>query len=74
LYREGQMPDLKVYTHLSHARRGFYAGLDREADPEGVLPSAERAKRAEALLKLHMTRMALARAMKRKKQVQEKRA
>ena len=42
-------------------RAGLAASWERKADPDGVLPPAERARRAEALRKAHYARMSLAR-------------
>ncbi len=49
----------------SAARRAFLGKFEQEVDPEGVLPPAERARRAQHLLKAHMVGLALARATKR---------
>ena len=38
----------------------FLSKFEREVDPDGVLPPAERARRALAARKLHFTRLALA--------------
>lgn len=49
------------------ARSGLRAKFEREADPEGVLPPAERACRADSLVRAHMLRMSLkAKASRRK--------
>ena len=40
------------------ARRGLRAKFEREADPDGTLDPAERARRADALLTAHMLRLA----------------
>ena len=40
------------------ARRGLAAKFEREADPDGVLPPDERARRADLLMRAHMLRMA----------------
>jgi hypothetical protein len=48
------------------ARATFLERFQREADPDGVLDPAERARRADHLLKAHMARMSLA-ASKAKK-------
>jgi hypothetical protein len=58
-------PDRTAAT--AAARRAFLAKLEAQADPEGVLPAAERARRAEHLRKAHMARMALAAAKARRK-------
>ena len=38
-------------------RAAFMARFDREVDPEGVLPEAERSRRAEAAKKAYFTRL-----------------
>jgi hypothetical protein len=45
--------------HLAPARAAFMARFDREVDPDGVLPAAERARRAELARKVYFTRLAL---------------
>jgi len=47
------------------ARQGMRAKLEYEADPDGVLPPHERARRADQLHHAHMMRMALASAKAR---------
>ncbi len=42
------------------ARAAFLNRFEHEVDPDGSLPPAERARRAEAALRAHMTRLALA--------------
>jgi hypothetical protein len=42
------------------ARAAFLNRFEREVDPDGSLPPAERARRAQAALRAHMTRLALA--------------
>lgn len=39
---------------------GLLARFEREVDPDGTLPPAERVRRAEAARKAHMTRLAYA--------------
>jgi hypothetical protein len=39
---------------------GLLARFEREVDPDGTLPPAERARRAECARKAHMQRLALA--------------
>lgn len=39
------------------ARSAFNARFDREVDPDGVLPAAERARRAEYARKAYFTRL-----------------
>lgn len=41
------------------ARRAMLDKFEREVDPEGVLPPAERAKRAESKKKAYFARLAL---------------
>ena len=40
------------------ARRAFLARFENEVDPDGTLPSAERARRAEMARKAYFTRLA----------------
>jgi hypothetical protein len=49
------------------ARAAFLARFEREADPDGVLDPAERARRAEHLRRAYFTRLALASSRARKK-------
>ena len=49
------------------ARSAFNARFDREVDPDGVLPAAERARRAEYAKKAYMTRLAYLSAKARRK-------
>jgi hypothetical protein len=41
-------------------RRGFLEKFEREVDPEGQLPPAERERRARSALRAHMIRLAFA--------------
>jgi hypothetical protein len=50
-------------TDASPARREYF---DRLVDPEGVLPDAERARRAEHARSAHFNRLALASAKARR--------
>ena len=43
-------------------RKGFLARFEREVDPDGVLPEAERARRAEHARRAYMQKLALASA------------
>ena len=52
---------------VRNARAGFIAKFEREADPDGVLTPKERARRADALYRAHMTRLAMASAKARRK-------
>ena len=45
--------------YTAAARDAFLARFAAEVDPEGVLPEAERTRRAEAARKLYFTRLAL---------------
>lgn len=50
--------DRKARTEA--ARKGFEARFEKEVDPEGVLPEAERKQRAASARKAHFARLALA--------------
>ena len=54
-------------TNTGPARAKFLARFDAEVDPDGVLPEAERSKRAEQARKLYFTRLALKSAETRRK-------
>jgi hypothetical protein len=47
------------------ARDKFLERFEREVDPDGILPRAERARRAEHLRKAYFTRLALKSAQAR---------
>lgn len=49
------------------ARAAFEARFEREADPDGVLDPAERARRAAHLQSQHMARLAFASSKARRK-------
>jgi len=49
------------------ARRAALARFDHEVDPDGVLPVAERARRAESARKAHFARLALRSAQVRRR-------
>jgi len=49
------------------AREAFNRRFERVVDPGGVLPEAERARRAEAAKRAHFQRMALRSAQARRK-------
>ncbi len=57
--------DPLVYT--APARRAFLSRFEREVDPEGTLPIAERQRRAEAARKAYFTRLALKSAVARRR-------
>jgi hypothetical protein len=42
-----------------NGREAFMAGFEEKVDPEGNLPPAERARRAESARKAHMLRLSL---------------
>ncbi len=48
------------------ARRAFLDRFEHEVDPDGTLPPAERARRAEHARKAYFTRLALASAKTRR--------
>lgn len=54
-------------AHTAPARRAFLDRFEREVDPDGTLPPAERARRAEHARKAYFTRLALASARARAK-------
>lgn len=54
-------------AHTAPARQAFLDRFDRQVDPDGILPPADRARRAEHARKAHFTRMALASAKARRK-------
>ena len=67
----------RIGAHIAHsrndpramtatARGAFLSSFERMADPDGVLPDAERLRRAEHLKKAHFLRMALKSAATRK--------
>jgi hypothetical protein len=49
------------------AHRGFRARFEREVDPEGILPPAERAARAERARRAYMLTLAVRSAAARRK-------
>lgn len=56
------------------ARQVALGRFEREIDPDGVLPEAERKRRAEHLRKAHMARLALKAAQARRRRAADKRA
>ncbi len=63
--RWGRTPDRVAATEP--ARRGLRAKFEREADPDGTLTPAERARRADHLMRAHMFRLSLAAAETRRR-------
>ena len=49
------------------ARQGLRARFEREADPDGTLDPAERARRTDAVMTAHMLRLARASAATRRR-------
>jgi hypothetical protein len=49
------------------ARKAARDRFERQVDPDGQLPHAERARRAEQAMKAHMTRIALKSAQARRR-------
>lgn len=54
-------------ARTANGRKSFLDKFEREVDPDGVLAPAERARRAEAAKKAHMTELARRSAKARKK-------
>jgi len=52
------------------ARKGFQSKFEREVDPDGVLPEAERLRRAEMARKAFYARLALSSAKARRKRAE----
>jgi hypothetical protein len=55
------------------ARRAFIESFEKLADPEGVLPPAERRRRGEMLRRAHYTRIALKAHLARQARAKAKR-
>jgi hypothetical protein len=54
-------------ARTANARQAFNERFAREADPDGVLPVEERARRAEHLRKAYFARLALRSAQSRRR-------
>ncbi len=54
-------------AHTAPARQAFLERFEHEVDPDGTLPPADRARRAEHARKAYFTRLALASAKARRK-------
>lgn len=63
--RWGKEPDRSAAT--AAARTAFADKFLHEADPDGVLPYAERVKRAQSLRRAYFQRLALASARARRR-------
>jgi len=53
-------------AHTAPARRAFLDRFEREVDPDGLLPTEERQRRAEHARKAYFLRLALASAKARR--------
>jgi hypothetical protein len=60
-----QTPDASSAT--APARRAFASRFEREVDPDGALPAAERERRAAAARKAYFTRLAYKSAKARRR-------
>jgi hypothetical protein len=54
-------------AHTAPARQAFLERFERQADPDGILSAAERARRAEHLRKAYFLRLSLKSAQARRK-------
>lgn len=54
-------------ARTANARKAMLDKFERQVDPDGTLPSAERARRAEHARKAHFQRMALKSAQARRR-------
>ena len=62
-YRLHALYDPKETT--KKARAAFAARFDRQVDPDGILPPAERASRADAARRAYFTELQLRRSRRR---------
>ena len=53
-------------TNTGPARAAAKERFEKEVDPDGILPAAERQRRAKAMEKAHMSRIALKSSQKRR--------
>jgi hypothetical protein len=60
LERWARTPQAEREAGARRGQAGLLARFEREIDPHGTLPPAERARQAERLRKAHMKRLALA--------------
>jgi len=63
----GLMTAALGHVNTAPARKAFDERFVDQVDPERKLPPSERARRAEAARRLHMTRLALASSVARSK-------
>jgi hypothetical protein len=68
------LSDAQEREHTAPARQAFLNRFERQVDPDGILPPAERARRAEQARKAHMTGLALRSAKARAKGVNQESA
>lgn len=54
-------------AHTEPARKAFLVSWETKVDPDGVLPEAERKRRANQALKAHMARLGLKSAQARRR-------
>jgi hypothetical protein len=54
-------------ARTANARKGALARFERQVDPDGVLPPAERAQRAQSAYRAHMLSLAAKSAAARRK-------
>jgi hypothetical protein len=53
------LSDSQEREHTAPARRAFLGRFEKQVDPDGILPPAERARKAEQALRAHMAGLAL---------------
>lgn len=63
----GLTTSLRGHVNTAPAREAFLSRFDDLVDPERTLSPAERARRAEAARRMHMTRLALRSSLARGK-------
>lgn len=59
-------------ARTANARAALDAKFEREVDPDGTMPPAERAKRVESLRKAYYGRLALKSAQSRRRAAEER--
>ncbi len=59
-------------TNTRPARSAFWARFEREVDPDGILPEAERHKRAEHARRAYFAKLGLKSAQKRQRKRKQK--
>lgn len=58
---------MRGHTTTTAARQAFLSRFDDQVDPQRVLAPAERARRADAARRLHMSRLSLKSSLTRSK-------